>query len=547
MILERADLRGIRCFLKETAPFWLLLCVAGVLRFAGLGRHPLWFDEANTVLIAWKSLGQILEALVEDANPPLFYWLLHGWMEAFGSTEGAVRSLPALFGVLSVVAIFLTARSLFPELRMVAFVAMGVVTLSPLHVYYSQECRMYSLVCLLGILALLTLHHALQSGRAGAFALHSVVLILGLYTHNYFLFVLPVGLMAVWFVPTGPSRRRMWTGMGIATAAAMLVYLPWVPVLVDQASSAVNVWIVGLWEQTPPRWALVRSFEVMGVGGAFPQYLSKLAAFQQMLAPSLGWTAFRWIAGIGAAGLLLGGVGVGLGRGERGPVFGTVFFLALPLLASYILSFLLEPIYVVGRYEIIGFGAFALLVARGFTALAGGRRPLTVFAAAVAGTWIAAAAFILYGYFTTPAGSSDVRLAGWIRGIARAGDVFILPDYARTVPEYYLTLWGVPGERLSFPGETARHLGWFDYRSVREDFDETATEARHLASRLKRTVAAGKSVYLIRGSRNPEITRINRALFNALVSELGSAKPAWNPNPGQRPIVVVFGKNQSSI
>ena len=74
------------------------LAVAAVA-FRFVTRSPLWLDEALSVNIARLPLGDIPEALRHDGHPPLYYFLLHGWMELFGDGDVAVRALSGLFGL----------------------------------------------------------------------------------------------------------------------------------------------------------------------------------------------------------------------------------------------------------------------------------------------------------------------------------------------------------------------------------------------------------------------------------------------------------------
>ena len=70
----------------------------GVVLAAGIllrfwTRSGLWLDEALTVDIARLPLHQIPTALKHDGAPPLYYYLLHFWMLAFGQSNVAVRAL----------------------------------------------------------------------------------------------------------------------------------------------------------------------------------------------------------------------------------------------------------------------------------------------------------------------------------------------------------------------------------------------------------------------------------------------------------------------
>ena len=67
-----------------------------VLRFAT--RSSLWLDEALSVNIARLPIGDIASWLRHDGHPPLYYVVLHGWIELFGSGDTAVRALSGVFG-----------------------------------------------------------------------------------------------------------------------------------------------------------------------------------------------------------------------------------------------------------------------------------------------------------------------------------------------------------------------------------------------------------------------------------------------------------------
>ena len=85
--------------------------VAGVvLRF--VQRSPLWLDEALSVNIARLPLGDLLEALRHDGHPPLYYLLLHGWMEVVGEGDVAVRALSGVFAVATLPLAWIAGRRL---------------------------------------------------------------------------------------------------------------------------------------------------------------------------------------------------------------------------------------------------------------------------------------------------------------------------------------------------------------------------------------------------------------------------------------------------
>ena len=116
-----------------------------MLRF--VTRSPLWLDEALSVNIAKLPLGHIAGALRHDGHPPLYYFLLHGWMSVFGDGDSAVRALSGVFGVALLPLVWVAGRRLGGT--PLGWIAVLVLSLSPFALRYGTETRMYSLVIVL--------------------------------------------------------------------------------------------------------------------------------------------------------------------------------------------------------------------------------------------------------------------------------------------------------------------------------------------------------------------------------------------------------------
>src|SRR3546814_17504387 len=75
----------------------LLAAVAGLVVIGSVARFltgsPLWLDEALSVNLASLPLGDIEGALRRERHPPLYYWLLHGWLEVSGDRARAPRAM----------------------------------------------------------------------------------------------------------------------------------------------------------------------------------------------------------------------------------------------------------------------------------------------------------------------------------------------------------------------------------------------------------------------------------------------------------------------
>jgi 4-amino-4-deoxy-L-arabinose transferase-like glycosyltransferase len=527
------DQPGPRPWLLPTLECACIAVLAGLLRFNDLGASPLWLDEAYSVLTALGSLSDIIDRLSRDGSPPLFFMLLHVWMRAFGTSETAVRALPAIFGAASVISVYVGARTLFPARRLAATAAAVIVAVGPLHVYYSRECRMYSFTPIIAVLTLLALHRGLETTRLCYWIMYAGLLAAGLYTHNYFLFILPIGPAAAMLTPGVLGQRRALVATLSATAAAALVYAPWIPVLVQQSRSGVGAWIPSIWKATPPSAALWRSFEVMGVSGAFPVYLKGELIQGAIPSPDL-WSTLRILGALIGVGLVAGGFLTTRhgDRRERAAGIRLALLFALPLLLPWAASFAITPIYLVGRYETVAFVAYAILAGRGFGALVSRGTAGPAVATGVALVWLAGAGLCLTAYYrasTLPSLFDEQRTAEWLRGQAGPRDAVILPGYTCGVAEYYLARWGSAAERSCFPREVNRHYGWFDVGAAVRNLPATRNEAAALATDMRRVIDRGGRVFLVVSSAQTADI-INRLLVDAMGRQLGDPSVA-HPAP----------------
>ena len=190
--------------------------LALVLRFYRIGEKSIWLDEAFSLWIArhplWEGLGWLIRI---DQHPPLYYSLLHLWTELFGELQGTVRMLSALFSTATVPLFYAAARRLLD--RPSATIAAAILAISPFHVQFAQETRMYALLtlevtCVLYFVArLLTERRPSSVSWVGLAVAQAAVML----THNTAAVYLPVALNAAMGIllllpsfSSGTSRSR---------------------------------------------------------------------------------------------------------------------------------------------------------------------------------------------------------------------------------------------------------------------------------------------------------------------------------------------------
>lgn len=226
----------------------LILLLAAALRFYRLDGQSLWADEGNSVALARRSLAEITYGAAYDIHPPLYYYLFHFWIQPFGTSEFAVRSLSAVIGILLVGLTFLLGRRLFDP--WVGLVAAFLSAISPFQVYYSQETRMYILLVVLSALSVYFLLRFVETEAADTdrqqplslwAGLYVLANALALYTHYSFPFVLLVEnlVYALWLVIGWQygqvlGRALRWA---VLQLAVIFFFLPWLPTAYRQVTT----------------------------------------------------------------------------------------------------------------------------------------------------------------------------------------------------------------------------------------------------------------------------------------------------------------------
>ncbi|HEX8522369.1 MAG TPA: glycosyltransferase family 39 protein [Tepidisphaeraceae bacterium] len=213
----------------------LILLIAASLRFYHLGRHSLWFDEGLTARLLRAPLPDMLHAITTyEQTPPLFYFLLRPVVALLGDSESILRLPSAIYGTLSVLALYLATQRAFNTAA--ALTSALLLALSPYHVAYSQEARAYALFVLLTILSSDLLMRAFQRRRGWIDALYILTSTALLYTHLYGIFVLAAHHVA-WLVSTAAHRKAprpldlpRWFTLNFAIA---ILYAPFLPTVRD--------------------------------------------------------------------------------------------------------------------------------------------------------------------------------------------------------------------------------------------------------------------------------------------------------------------------
>jgi mannosyltransferase len=226
--------------LGGVALFALLLGISLFVRTRALGG-TFWIDEGLSVGIASFPLVEIPGVLRQDGSPPLYYLLLHVWIDVFGSSEVATHALSLLFALLTIPAALWAGWTLFG--RSAGWIAAALAALNPFLTIYAQETRMYALVILLSVVGTAAFVHGFVHRRRRYVALFATVLLVMVYTHYWSLFFAAGALAALVVVAReATDRRAVVLDGGLAFGAVVVLFAPWLPTLVYQARHTGAPW-----------------------------------------------------------------------------------------------------------------------------------------------------------------------------------------------------------------------------------------------------------------------------------------------------------------
>lgn len=241
------------------------LLVLGVFfRLVNLDRKVYWYDEGFTSLrvggytipevvqsfngqvigvadfrnqyLSPKSergfFGTIKSLAVEDPqHPPLYYLITHLWMHLFGNSVAAIRSLTALSSLLVFPCAYWLCLELFNS-RLVGWICVALIAVSPFHVLFAQEAREYSLWTVMILLSSAALLQAIRLKSVYSWAIYALTLGIALYTFLFSAFI-AIG-HGIYVIGTEGFRLSKTVIAYLkATFIAFIAFLPWIWVVIS--------------------------------------------------------------------------------------------------------------------------------------------------------------------------------------------------------------------------------------------------------------------------------------------------------------------------
>lgn len=234
---------------------WVILAIAAYVRFTGLVRRDFWYDEAFTGVAVKENFHNMIAMIINDVHPPLYYMALKVFASFFNYSVYGIRLFSAIFGLLSVWAIYLLAKELF-NVKVARYAAL-VAAVSPFAIQYSQEARMYAMLVFFILIAATFFAKGLRTNKTKYFLWWGLFTGLSMLTHYmgivfsslYYAVFVAWGMYGIevekistpWkkikaFLQKLIPSKNILLGYGVA----FVVFLPWLKIFIYHLSSKGN-------------------------------------------------------------------------------------------------------------------------------------------------------------------------------------------------------------------------------------------------------------------------------------------------------------------
>ncbi|MGH2919479.1 MAG: glycosyltransferase family 39 protein [Solirubrobacteraceae bacterium] len=228
----RARASAARVPRERTSRVLVCVLVLAAAGFAlGLGGSSLFIDEVYSWEASRGSLGDLAQALqYSEVTPPLYYLILHAWMQAVGSDSELMLRLPSVAAGIALVAALYWLGNLVAG-RRAGLIAATLGAVSPLVLLYAQQVRAYIWVMLALTVAVAAVVQATRDRSSRWLLVGAAAACCSVLLHYTAVLVLAPLAVWLWLSPGVPLRWRAGFCAAVALPLGALV-----PLALEQAS-----------------------------------------------------------------------------------------------------------------------------------------------------------------------------------------------------------------------------------------------------------------------------------------------------------------------
>lgn len=245
MVGNKSSHRNSQFLTKNTKEivFISIFLLGFILRVLFINSREIAYDDSFSYFLARQSFSEIIKGTAADTMPPLYYFLLHIWMQ-ISQELWFLRLLNVMINLFTGLIVYFLSKDIFD--RNSALITTILFMISPFQIYHAQELRMYTLL-LFGQLGYF--YATFRSTKAdSANKVRWIVLAvlfgtIAMYSHNLAIIGL-VSINVIFFF--NKYRKKFWEIISIQ----ILIFLfstPWLIFLPQQIEKVQRAF----WTQNP--------------------------------------------------------------------------------------------------------------------------------------------------------------------------------------------------------------------------------------------------------------------------------------------------------
>ena len=183
----------------------------------------LWFDEIFGIHFSQLSMAEITHFIAQDNfHPPLYFYLLHFWLK-LSSSEIVIRLFSIIFGTLSIPLFYKLIKKIYST--QFGLMAAFLVSISPFHIVYSREVKMYSLLIFFSLISIYYFYLILQKEKQWPWVIYILANIAMIYTHYFgWLLLLVQNLFFFIYRRQIKIKKQHWI---LSQCLVVISFLPW--------------------------------------------------------------------------------------------------------------------------------------------------------------------------------------------------------------------------------------------------------------------------------------------------------------------------------
>lgn len=194
-----------------------------IIKSICLSDYNIDLDEPFSLFHSQKNLAELFKIFQWEITPPLFYIILHFWIQLFGVGIVSARILPLIFSSLAVIFIYKIGNKFLS--KKIAIGASLIYTFSNINIMEAHDIRVYSLFVLLTTASMYFYFSLIGSENKRRYLIAlTITNILLVYSHNLAYFVIFLQVLYLFIFPI--IRKKEIKEFLISYIVLFVAYLP---------------------------------------------------------------------------------------------------------------------------------------------------------------------------------------------------------------------------------------------------------------------------------------------------------------------------------